>query len=74
MEDGWNNFRKTFCEVADDVLGKSVKTAARNISEKDLCFIERRRGFYKNCLSDRLYENKKNVKKVEKTLKYELRR
>ena len=29
---------------------------------------------YKNCLSDRSYENKRNVKKVEKALKCELRR
>ena len=43
VEDGWNNFRKTICEVADGVLGKKVKTAARNISEKALCIIERRR-------------------------------
>jgi len=33
MEDGWNNFRKTICEVADGVSGKKVKTAVRNISE-----------------------------------------
>ena len=37
MKDGWNNFRKTICDVADGVLGKKVKTAARNISEKALC-------------------------------------
>jgi len=36
--------------------------------------LERRRGLYKNNLSDRLYEYKRNVKKVEKGLKYELRR
>ena len=52
MEDGWNNFRKIICEVADGVLGKKLKTAARNISEEDLCLIERSRGLYKNCLSD----------------------
>ena len=74
MEDGWNNFRKTICEVADGVLGKSAKTATRNISEKALGLIESRRGLYKNYLSDRSYENKRNVKKVEKALKYELRR
>ena len=34
VEDGWNNFRKTICVVAFGVLGKKVKTAARNISEK----------------------------------------
>ena len=43
VEDGWNNFRKRVCEVADGVLGKKVKTASRNISEKALCLIERRR-------------------------------
>ena len=36
--------------------------------------IERRRGLCKNYLSDRSYENKTNVKKVEKAQKYELRR
>ena len=38
MEDGWNKFRKTICEAADGVLGKSVKTATRNISEKAFMF------------------------------------
>ena len=74
VEDGWNNFRKTICEVADGVLGNKVKIAARNISEKALCLIERRRGLYKKYLSDRSYKNKKNIKKVEKALKYEPRR
>ena len=74
MENGWNNLRKTICEVADGVLGKTVKTTARNISEKALCLIKSRRGLYMNYLSDRLYENKRNVKKVEKALKYELKR
>ena len=74
VEYGWNNFRKTICEVADCVLRKSAKTATRNISKKALCLIESRRGLFKNYLSDRLYENKRNVKKVEKALKYELRR
>jgi hypothetical protein len=69
VEDGWNNFRKTICEVADGVLGKSAKTATRNISEKALGLIESRRGLYKNYLSDRSYENKRNAKKVEKALK-----
>ena len=41
---------------------------------KKLCLIERRRGLHKNYLSDRSYENKRNIKKLEKTLKYELRR
>ena len=71
---GWNNFRKTICEVTYSVLGKTVQTAARNISEKDLCLIERGRDLHKNHLSDRSYENKRNVKKVEKVLKYEIRR
>ena len=74
LEDGWNNFLKTICEVADCVFRKKVKTAASNISEKALCLIERRIGLYKNYLSDGSYENKRNVKKVEKALKYELRR
>ena len=62
------------CEVADGVVRKSAKTATRNISEKALGLIESRGGLYKNYLSDRSYENKRNVKKVEKALKYELRR
>ena len=74
MKDGWNNFRKTICEVADGVLGKSAKTATRNISEKALGLIESRRGLYKNYPSDRSYENKRSIKKVEKALKYELKR
>ena len=41
---------------------------------KKLYVIERRRGLFRNYLSDRSYENKKNIKKVEKALKYELRR
>ena len=72
-EDRWKYFRKTICEVADGVLGKKVRTAARNISEKALCLIERRRVLYKDYLSDRPYENKRNVKKVEEALKNELR-
>ena len=71
---GWDNFWKTVCEVADGVLGKKVRTTARSISEKALSLIEMSRGLYKNYLSDRSYENKRNVKKVEKTSKYELRR
>ena len=56
------------------ILGKNVKTAVSDNSEKALCLIESRRGLYKNYPSDWSYENKKNVKKVEKALKYELRR
>ena len=73
VEVKWNNFRKTICEVVDDVLVKKFKTAATNISEKALGLIESRRGLYKNYLSDRSYENKRNTKKVEKALKYEPR-
>jgi hypothetical protein len=29
VEDAWNNFRKIICEVADGVLGKKFRTAAR---------------------------------------------
>ena len=36
MEDSLNNFRKTICEIADGVLGKKVRAAARNICEKVL--------------------------------------
>ena len=41
------NFRSTICEAVDGVLGEKVKTVARNISEKALCLIEKRRGLYK---------------------------
>ena len=41
VEDEWNNFRKIICKVADGVLGKKVRSAARDISEKALCFRER---------------------------------
>ena len=34
MDNRWNNFRKTVCEVADGVLGKSAKTTTKNISKK----------------------------------------
>jgi hypothetical protein len=74
VEDGWNNFGKTICEIADGVSGNKVRSAVRNNSEKALCLIERKRGLYKNYLSDRSYECKRNAKKVEKALKYELRR
>jgi len=60
--------------AADGALGKKVKNVARNISENALYLIERKRGFNKNCVSDRSYENDVNLKKVEKVLKHELRR
>ena len=66
MEDRWNYFRKTICEVADCVLGKKVRTEARNISEKALCLIEMRKDLHKNYLRDRSFENKRNVKKWRK--------
>ena len=69
MEDRWNNFRKTVCEVADGVLGKKVKTAARIISEKALCLIESKRSLYKNYLSDTSYENKKECKESGESIK-----
>ena len=50
----------------------NVKTTTRNISEKALCLLESR-SLHKNYLSYRLYKNKSNVKKVKKSLKYELR-
>ena len=59
---------KQFLKLLMVSLKKKVKTAARNISEKALCLMERRRSLYKNYLSDRSYENKRNVKKVEEAL------
>jgi hypothetical protein len=53
VEDGWNNFRKIICEVAEGVVEKKARTAAKNISEKVLCLIERGKDLYKNYLSDR---------------------
>ena len=53
LEDGWDNFRKAIYEVADDVLGRKVKSAAGNTRDKTSCLIERRRDFHKNYLSDR---------------------
>ena len=38
-------------------------------SEKALGLIESRRGLYKNYLSDKSYENKRNVKKREDCIK-----
>jgi hypothetical protein len=73
VEDGWNNFRKTICEAADGLLGKKASSAAWNIRKKALFIIERRRVLYKNYLSDRSYENKRNVREVENAIKYELR-
>ena len=51
-----NNFRKIVREVADDVGGKKVRNAARSNC--------------KSYLSDRSYVYKRNLKKVEKALKY----
>ena len=70
VEDEWNNFGKIVCVAADGVLGKKVRNAARNISEMK----KRRRGLYRNYLSDISYENTKNVNNVLKALKYKLRR
>ena len=53
MENVWNNFKKTICEVGDGVLGKKVRITAMNMSEKTSCLIDSRRGLYKNYLSDR---------------------
>ena len=33
--------------------GRKLRVAARSISEKAICVIDRRRGLYKNYLSDR---------------------
>ena len=44
VEYGWNNFRKTICEIADGVLGKKVMTSARDIPEKALYLIKRGEG------------------------------
>ena len=63
MKDSWNNFRKTVCEVADGVLRKKVNNAARNISKKPLCLIERRRDLYKCYIRDGSYENIRPIKK-----------
>ena len=69
VEDGWNNFRKIICKVADVVLGKKVNAAARNISEKAICLKDKRRGLRKNYISYWSYENKTNVKKSGESIK-----
>ena len=48
VEDGWNDFGKTICEVLMVSQGRKLRLS--------LCLIERR-GFYKYYLSDRSYEN-----------------
>ena len=48
--------------------------AAMNINEKDLRLKKERRGLYNGYLNDKSYENKMNVKKVEKAFKHELRK
>ena len=49
---------ETICDVADGLLVKKVQIAARNIIEKALCLIDRRRGLYKNFLSDTIHHVK----------------
>jgi len=61
-----NCFEKPICEAADGALWKTLRNAANSISKKALCLIERGIGLCKNFLSDRSFENKRNVKKVEK--------
>ena len=36
VEDGWNNFTEIICEVADAVLGKKVRNAAKSINKNAL--------------------------------------
>ena len=57
-----------------EITSRIVRILAWNNNDKALCLIERRRGLSKNYLSDRSYENKRNVKKNGKVLKHELRR
>jgi hypothetical protein len=45
-----------------------------NTIENALSLAEKGMGLHKKYLSDRWYENKRNARKVEKLLKYELRR
>jgi len=54
--------------------GRVLRLQLGNVNEKALGLIESRRGLYENYLSDRLYGNKRNVKKIEKVLNYELKR
>ena len=76
MEDGGNNFRKTICEVADGVLGNKRLGAQVGIFLKSLikCLVESRMGLYKEYLSIRSYENKRECKERGESIKYELRR
>ena len=52
---------------------RKVGNVDRNIIENALSLAEKGMGLHKKYLSDTLYENKRNVRKVDKSLKYELR-
>ena len=43
LEDGYDNFRKIVYEVADGILRKKGRNAARNVREDALCLSERKR-------------------------------
>jgi hypothetical protein len=34
VEDGWNNFRKSICEVVDDVLGRKLRLQLGTLVKK----------------------------------------
>ena len=53
-EDGWSNFRKIVCEVADGVLGRKDGNVASNISKNALSLVEKRRSVHGNYLSSSL--------------------
>ena len=74
VEDGWNYLRKSIREVDMVSQERRLRLKLGIIMKKFYGLIVRRRGLCKNYLSDKSYENKRNVKKVEKALKYELRR
>ena len=53
MENGLYNFRKIICGVANGVLGKEVRNAARHISEKASKFNRQDKGLIQE-LSDHM--------------------
>ena len=67
-------YKNSFVKSLKSLLGKKARNAARNIMKNALCLVWMKKGLYKNYLIYRSCENKRNVEKVEKVLKYELRR
>ena len=74
IEDERNNVEKMACKVLNVILGRDVRNAVRNSNEKKLSLVKKGREMHKKYLSDKFYENKRNLRKVERGLKYKLTR